>query len=195
MKLVVGLGNPGPRYRRTRHNAGFRVVEALAERFGVALEASELEGRFGRARWDALEVGMLLPETFMNASGAAVAEAVQVLPVEAPERDLLVVFDDLDLPLGRLRLRARGGAGGHRGLGDILEALGREDVPRLRFGIGRPPPGLDPVQYVLAPFDAGEERELRRALPRAVDAVECFLDEGAAAAMNRFNAAPDPEPG
>lgn len=191
MKLVVGLGNPGPRYARTRHNVGFRVLEALAGRLRVPLEPSDFEGRFARAAWDDLEVGLLAPETFMNLSGGPVAAAVRALPVEDPGRDLLVVFDDLDLPLGRLRVRARGGAGGHNGLGDILAALGEqgvEAVPRLRFGIGRPPPGVDPVDYVLTPFAKDEDAVLRRAVPRAVDAVVCFLESGAAEAMNRFNA-------
>jgi len=197
VKLVVGLGNPGPRYARTRHNVGFRVLESLAARLRVPLDpVEELESRFAREAWDDLEVGLLAPETFMNLSGGPVAAAVRALPVEDPSRDLLVVYDDLDLPLGRLRLRARGGAGGHNGLGDILEALGEQApgaqdtsaLPRLRFGIGRPPPGMDPVDYVLAPFTKDEESSLRRALPRAVDAVICFLEEGAGPAMNRFNA-------
>lgn len=191
MKLVVGLGNPGPRYTRTRHNVGFRVVEALAERLRVPFGPSAFEGRFARASWDALEVGLLAPETFMNASGEAVAEAVHRLPVADPGADLLVVFDDLDLPLGRLRLRARGSDGGHRGLRDVLDALGTEEIPRLRFGIGRPAPGADPVHWVLSPFGSEEEAVLRHAVPRAVDAVTCFLDEGIGAAMNRFNAAPE----
>lgn len=191
MKLVVGLGNPGPRYARTRHNVGFRVVEALAERLRVDLAPSDLPGRFARAAWDDLEVGLLAPDTFMNASGEAVAGTVRRLGVGDPSRDLVVVFDDLDLPLGRLRLRARGSDGGHRGLRDVLDALETEAVPRLRFGIGRPPPGVDPVAHVLRPFDREEEAVLRRALPRALDAVTCFLEEGAAAAMNRFNAAPE----
>lgn len=190
MKLVVGLGNPGPRYARTRHNVGFRVVEALAERLRVELDADAgLPGRFARAAWDDLTVGLLAPDTFMNVSGGPVAGAVRHLGVEDPARDLLVVFDDLDLPLGRLRLRPRGGDGGHRGLRDVLDALETEAVPRLRFGIGRPPPGVDPVDHVLRPFDRAEEAVLRRAVPRAVDAVTCFLEEGAAAAMNRFNVA------
>ena len=192
MKLVVGLGNPGPRYSRTRHNVGFRVLDALAERAGAALAARRFGGRFGEGALAGERVGLLAPETFMNRSGEAVAEALAALPVADPARELLVVFDDADLPLGRLRLRARGSSGGHNGLADVLDRLGSEDVPRLRFGIGRPSEPRGTVDFVLEPFAPGEEERLALAVPRAVDAVECFVREGVAAAMNRFNA-PWPE--
>lgn len=187
MKLVVGLGNPGPRYARTRHNVGVRVVEALAERLRVPF-ADGGPGRLARASWDDLEVALLVPSGFMNTSGGPVADAVAQLPVADPGRDLLVVLDDLDLPLGRLRLRPHGGDGGHRGLRDVIAQLERETLPRLRFGVGRPPPGVDPVAHVLAPFTADEELPLRQALARAVDAVICFLEEDIEVAMSRTNA-------
>jgi PTH1 family peptidyl-tRNA hydrolase len=197
VRLVVGLGNPGRRYRATRHNVGFRVVERLAERHRNALGEARFEGRFGRGRIGGDEVAILEPLGWMNASGAGVAEAVASLPVEDPARDLLVVFDDADLPFGRLRLRPGGSDGGHRGLRDVLAILGRLDVPRLRFGIGRPQQERDTAQprpkrgtvdWVLAPFSAEEERDLPALLDRAAHAIETFLAEGVAAAMNRFNA-------
>jgi PTH1 family peptidyl-tRNA hydrolase len=192
MKLVVGLGNPGRRYARTRHNVGCRVAERLRERWRFDPPEARFDGRFARGRVEALgglDVGVLEPETFMNESGGAVAAALRKLPVEDPSRDLLLVLDDADLPFGRLRLRASGGDGGHRGLADALERLGRRDVPRLRFGIGRPALPMETSDFVLSRFSPEEERELPALLDRAASAVECFLAEGIEAAMNRFNAA------
>ncbi len=187
VRLVVGLGNPGGRYRGTRHNVGYRVVEALAERARIALDEERYDGRFGRGRVAGVPVALLLPETFMNESGGAVVEALRGLGLADPGRDLLVVLDDIDLPLGRLRLRAGGGDGGQRGLRDILHRLGREDIARLRFGVGRPPEGVDPTRWVLAGFDPAEEALLHRALPRAADAAATWVSEGVGAAMDRFN--------
>lgn len=189
MKLIVGLGNPGARYARTRHNVGFRVLDALAERAGAAPAARRFGGRFAEGALAGERVGLLAPETYMNRSGEAVAEALAALPVADPARELLVVFDDADLPLGRLRLRARGSSGGHNGLADVLDRLASEQVPRLRFGIGRPSEPKDTVDFVLEPFTPAEEELLGLAVPRAADAVECFVREGVAAAMNRFNGA------
>jgi PTH1 family peptidyl-tRNA hydrolase len=186
VKLVVGLGNPGPRYARSRHNVGFRVLDVLAARGGGAAER-RFGGRFVECALAGQRVGLLAPETFMNRSGEAVAAALAALPVADPAADLLVVFDDADLPLGRLRLRARGSSGGHNGLADVLARLASDAVPRLRFGIGRPAGPVDTVDFVLAPFVPEEETLLTEALPRAADAVACFLGEGIAPAMNRFN--------
>jgi peptidyl-tRNA hydrolase, PTH1 family len=193
VKLVVGLGNPGRRYARSRHNVGFRVLDAVAERARAGAAEERFGGRFVECTLAGERVGLLAPETFMNRSGEALAEALAALPHVDPAADLLVVFDDADLPLGRLRLRARGSSGGHNGLGDVLARLGSEAVPRLRFGIGRPAVPTGTVEFVLAPFDREEETLLARALPRAADAVACFVGEGIAPAMNRFNG-PWPEP-
>jgi PTH1 family peptidyl-tRNA hydrolase len=174
---------------------GFRVLDALAERAGAAPAARRFAGRFAEGTLAGEPVGLLAPETFMNRSGEAVAQAIAALPVADPARELLVVFDDADLPLGRLRLRARGSSGGHNGLADVLDRLGSEEIPRLRFGIGRPAGPRDTVDFVLEPFVAAEEELLALAVPRAVDAVECFVREGIAPAMNRFNGAwPEPAP-
>ena len=196
MKLVVGLGNPGPRYAGTRHNVGFQVLERLAARRGVALDEQRFQGRFGRG-WlptpggEALELGLLEPLTYMNASGAAVVEALADLPVGEPSEDLLVVFDDVDLPFGRLRLRPRGGAGGQKGVADIIERMGSREFPRLRFGIGRPEGPVDTTNWVLSAFSSEERAALPGRLEAAAEAVEAALVEGVPAAMNRVNRDPE----
>ena len=197
MKLLVGLGNPGPEYADTRHNVGVRVLEHFADANAIAFGASRFASRFGVGRMrptpgsgPSLEVALLAPETYMNRSGSAVAEAVAGLPVEDPSADLLVVFDDVDLPFGRLRLRPAGGAGGHRGLGHILECLARRDIPRLRFGVGRPPLSDETADHVLAPFSPDEAVRLPDAITRASDAVGVALADGVVSAMNRFNRDP-----
>lgn len=193
MKLVVGLGNPGRRYANTRHNAGFRVVQAVADAAGISLAQKRFAGRFGEGSLQGQRVALLLPHTRMNASGRSVAEAVADLGIHTPA-DLLVVHDDLDLPLGRLRLRPQGGDGGHRGLADVLERLGSAQIPRLRVGIGRPPEGQGTVAWVLQDFAVEEQGQLEEALSRASQAVACFLAEGVQVAMDRFNSAPVPLP-
>ena len=195
MKLVVGLGNPGPRYAETRHNVGVRVLERFAREHGLALDARRFASRFGSG-WLAQEgaplaVALLAPETFMNRSGEAVAEAVAELEVADVASDLLVVLDDVDLPFGRLRLRAAGGAGGHRGLGDVIERLARRDFARLRFGVGRPAPEQDTTEHVLEAFSAEEQAALPAHIDRAARAVAAALRSGVYAAMNEFNRDPD----
>jgi len=189
VKLVVGLGNPGPEYAESRHNAGFLIVDRLAARHRIALvRERRFCGLYGEGRVGGERVALLEPHTWMNLSGKAVVAAVDALPLGDLASDLVVVYDDLDLPFGRLRVRPGGSAGGQKGLADIQDWLGRSDFPRLRFGIGRPPPGGDAVEHVLAPFDAAELRSLDAALERAADAVETILVEGVQVAMNRFNA-------
>jgi PTH1 family peptidyl-tRNA hydrolase len=193
VKLIVGLGNPGSRYRGTRHNVGFRVVDCFASRFSIPLEHSRFDGRFGQGRVHGSDVGLLEPQTFMNNSGSAVTAALGALPVEEVSSDLLVVFDDADLPLGRLRLRPRGGDGGHLGLRSVIACLGTQELPRLRFGIGRSPDLQDTVTHVLQQFSSSESEVLEQALERASAAVEAFLIGGIVAVMDRFNA-PAPTP-
>ncbi len=203
MKLVVGLGNPGSRYARTRHNAGFRVAECFAARHAIELASERFGGRFGRGRIAVasgapLDVGVLEPQEFMNRSGDAVALALSKLPVEDPSRDLIVALDDVDLPFGRLRLRAGGGAAGQKGLAHLIERLGRRDLPRLRFGIGRPETPIDVTAWVLERFSPEQEQALPGLLATAADAIDAWLREGLETAMNRFNRAERPleaEPG
>lgn len=192
-RLIVGLGNPGSKYEATRHNIGFRIVETLADRHrggqcgewrnDRALDAKisfvEIEG----------EVCLLLePQTFMNRSGAALLAALERWPELDPQTDLLIVYDDLDLPTGRIRLRPSGGGGGHRGIGDILLELDTKEIPRLRFGVGHPGAARDVIDWVLQPFGVEEESTvLPDALARAADAIEMTIREGVTPAMGQFN--------
>jgi PTH1 family peptidyl-tRNA hydrolase len=184
--LIVGLGNPGQRYASHRHNVGFRVVEALARSHHLSFSRQKgfrayvAEGRIAGRR-----ATLAKPQTFMNLSGRAVGRLVRARGIDL-ER-LLVVYDDLDLPLGRLRLRPEGGAGGHKGMRSILDTLGSEAFPRLRVGIGRPLGQMDPADYVLRPFQEQEKPVLAQVVERAVAAVECWLTEGLVVAMDEFN--------
>jgi PTH1 family peptidyl-tRNA hydrolase len=183
--LVVGLGNPGPRYAGTRHNLGRVAVERLAARHGTALDTVKHQSRFGTARLDDSRVCLVVPTTYMNESGRPVAALARFYRVP-PER-LLLVYDDLDLPLGTLRLRPEGGAGGHNGVSDVIRQLGTSAFPRLRLGIGRPPPGWDGADYVLATFRPAERPEADETAERAADAIERVLADGLDAAMNAVN--------
>ena len=185
MKLVVGLGNPGARYANTRHNVGFMVLDRLARRRGVEITKRQCNALTGLGSITGHKVCLAKPQTFMNLSGEAVACLARFYKVSP--RDLLVVYDERDLPVGRIRLRERGSAGGHRGVQSIIAMLGTSDFPRLRIGIGRPE-GMEAVEHVLGSFSAEERPIIEEALNRAVDAVEVALSEGMEAAMNRFNA-------
>ncbi|HNS52887.1 MAG TPA: aminoacyl-tRNA hydrolase [Anaerolineae bacterium] len=189
--LIVGLGNPGAEYAGHRHNIGFRVVDALAQAHG--LRFARLRGTSAHvARGDVCgrPVALAKPQTFMNESGRAVGRVSQVCGV-APSQ-VLVVLDDLDLPLGRLRLRPDGGSAGHKGMRSIIERLGTQAFPRLRVGIDRPPGRMDPAEYVLLPFAEQELVVVRQVLDHAVSAIECWLAEGIDVAMGRYN---PPAPG
>ncbi len=188
MKLVVGLGNPGPRYQKNRHNVGFQIVDllALAHRFGfdnLLFKARVADGRIKDQR-----LLLAKPQTYMNLSGESVQPLAAYYKVEPA--DILVIFDDLDLPAGKLRFRPFGGAGGHNGMKSIIQRLGTDQFPRLRIGIDRPPGRMDPADYVLQDFTAAEEEVMAQVRERAAAAVETWLAEGLAAAMNRFNAEP-----
>ncbi len=192
MKLIVGLGNPGRRYRLTRHNVGADVVARLARRAGIALDEEDGFSIVGRGGIGGVRVLLARPQTYVNVSGEAVRDLRRRHRVQ-PE-DIYVVVDDLDLPLGRVRLRARGSAGGHNGLKSVIEALGTTEFPRLRIGIGRPPGGMDPAEYVLTRFSAAEQQALDAALDRAAEALETAVAEGIDVAMNRHNTRADTSP-
>lgn len=186
MKLIVGLGNPGRRYRGTRHNVGWDVIDRLARRWGTVVSAEDGWSLVGRATVGAQRVLLVKPQTYVNVSGVAMADLRRRHRV--PVADIFLIVDDLDLPLGRIRLRARGAHGGHNGLRSVIEALGSEEFPRLRIGIGRPPQGTDAAEFVLTRVDDAERPLLDAALDRAADALETAVLEGPAAAMNRYNA-------
>ena len=184
--LVVGLGNPGPHYGCTRHNIGFAVALCLAGRWGAAPWQARCHSLLASAEVQGKRVWLARPHTFMNRSGAAVAALVEHSGIEIGR--VLVVHDDLDLPLGRLRIRVRGGHGGHNGVRSILEALASGEFVRLKLGIGRPAEDVSVVDHVLAPFSAQEEAVLSGFLDRAADAVESIIIEGPERAMNLFTA-------
>lgn len=191
MRLLVGLGNPGSKYERTRHNIGFRVAEQLARRCGVSLDQTRYNAELGSgrpARWNGEQLTVLLPQTFMNASGTSVAQAARFWKVEPAE--IVVVHDELDLEFGRLQVKTGGGDGGHNGLKSLKAQLGTAEFVRVRFGVGRPPQGWDPADWVLAKFNGDEENQLEELIDLAAEAAETALREGALAAMNRFNRRP-----
>jgi PTH1 family peptidyl-tRNA hydrolase len=183
--LIVGLGNPGPRYHHNRHNVGFMVVDALADAANVPIRRVEFRALIGKGAFLDERLILAKPQTFMNNSGQAVGALVRFYKI--PIDHLLVVHDDLDLPFGTLRLRPRGGAGGQRGMGSIMAKLNTQDFARLRVGIGRPPGRMDPSDYVLHDFDPPEEEMLPELLSSAVDAIRMFLQDGIERAMNEFN--------
>ena len=188
MKLIVGLGNPGRKYQNTRHNVGFLIVEQLARQNQVAIDGEYCGALIGRWLRAGESVVLAKPQTFMNRSGTAVKQLLE--EYNATVDDLLVVFDDLDLPFGRIRIRPNGSAAGHRGILSIQEHLAGTPFCRVRVGIGRPPEGMDAADYVLEPFNATEQDSLREVIERAAASVECILDEGLERAMNQFNRAP-----
>jgi peptidyl-tRNA hydrolase, PTH1 family len=190
MRLIVGLGNPGERYRRTRHNVGFMVVDALAARGGVTRGRSEFEAWVAEATLADERVLLVKPQTFMNRSGVAVEPLLR--QYGAAPADVLAVVDDVALDLTTLRLRERGSHGGHNGLRSLSEALGSDDFPRLRVGIRREVIPDDLAGYVLAEFGAEEVLVVQEVVGRAADAVECLLREGAQVAMSRFNRSEPP---
>ncbi len=183
MKLIVGLGNPGPKYEGTRHNIGFMVLEALGRRHRVRWRADH--GLVAKAVIEDTECSLLRPMEFMNHSGAAVAALVQKKAL-APQ-DVLIVCDDLDLPFEKLRLRASGSSGGHNGLKSIITALGSNEFSRLRMGIDSPASSDATVDYVLSKFTPAQSKTLPDFIHHALDCVTSWVTEGAQAAMNRFN--------
>ena len=184
--LIVGLGNPGRQYDRTRHNAGFRAMEALARRLGCPLDRVKFQGRMGQCAHGGQKLVLLLPQTFMNLSGNAVAEAVRFYRLP-PERGL-VLCDDISLEPGRLRVRGSGSAGGHNGLKSIIARLGSQDFPRVKIGVGaKPHPDYDLADWVLSTFSQQEEKALAPIWDQAGEAALAVLTLGVEQAASRFN--------
>ena len=193
MKLVVGLGNPGREYNDTRHNVGFEVIAELAKRFGVGKPKSRFNAESAEVMIGMEKVVLVSPLTYMNLSGQSVRGFTDFYKL--PSKDLLVICDDLNLAVGRIRLRARGSAGGQNGLKDIINRLGTEVFPRLRVGIGKPPPRWDTADYVLGKFDEVDREIVNRSVRLAADAVEHWVKENdMLKTMSKFNPDPDAKP-
>jgi PTH1 family peptidyl-tRNA hydrolase len=185
VKLVVGLGNPERRYEGTRHNVGFAVLAELARKYGISRPRSRFQGEVVEVDLEGEKALLLSPVTYMNNSGASVQMARDFYKI--PEEQLLVVCDDFNLPLAKLRFRAKGSSGGQKGLADIIRRLGNDQFPRLRIGIGSPPEGWDAADYVLSKFTREELPEIEKAVSRAADAVAVWAREGIEHCMNQFN--------
>lgn len=184
-KLIVGLGNPGDQYKGTRHNIGYMVLAELAQRHSQGKPRNQYHANVLEARIKEENILLLCPTTFMNLSGTSVAEAVRFFKIDP--KQFLVVCDDLDLPPGKLRMRASGGSGGQKGLKDIIQKLGTDAFPRLRVGIGRPPEKWNTADYVLSKFPKDEKDNINLAIKQAADAAEKWIADGVEVAMNQFN--------
>jgi PTH1 family peptidyl-tRNA hydrolase len=184
--LIVGLGNPGREYEKTRHNAGFRAMDILAQKLGCQPDKLKYQGLYCQATYQGKKLLLLKPQTFMNLSGRSVAPLAAFFKV--PTKNIIVMFDDISLPPGRLRIRADGSAGGHNGIKSIIAELGNQDFPRVKIGVGaKPHPDFDLADWVLSAFTAQEEKALQPALERAADAALAIIDHGVPEAANRFN--------
>lgn len=183
--LIVGLGNPGLKYRKTRHNFGFMALDALSDALSIPLTKMKYKAMIGEGRLNSVKLILARPLTYMNLSGESVWPLAKFFKV--PFENILVIHDDLDLPLGVLRMRPGGSASGQRGVASIIHKLGTQDFPRLRLGISRPPGQMDPVDYVLEKFLPNEENLRDIVIKEAVDAVQVFIRDGLSTAMNRFN--------
>ncbi|HPR34745.1 MAG TPA: aminoacyl-tRNA hydrolase [Anaerolineaceae bacterium] len=183
--MIVGLGNPGLAYRRTRHNFGFLAIDKLANELNIPVKRLKFKAMIGEGRFGDNKVVLVKPLTFMNESGRAVAPLLRFFKL--PLTNLLVIHDDLDLPLGTLRLRPSGGTSGQRGMASIITQLGTQEFPRMRLGIGRPPGQMDPVDYVLKDFHPSENELKKIVLQTAVEASQTFINEGLTTTMNKFN--------
>jgi PTH1 family peptidyl-tRNA hydrolase len=185
MKLIVGLGNPGKEYSGSRHNLGFRCINHLAKAHGIGIDKRQCQAQLGVGRIAGVQVVLGKPRTYMNLSGKSVHMMMDRF--KAKREDIVVIHDDLDLALGKIRFYANGGPGGHKGVESIIAALGSRDFIRVRVGVGRPPPGMDPVDFVLLDFSPTERPLVEEAIAKVGEAVPFLLKEGLAAAMNKHN--------
>lgn len=192
MKLIIGLGNPGIEYQFTPHNMGFLVVDRIASQCGVTVDNRHCKALTARARIGAEEVLLAKPETWMNLSGMSVIELVRKYEAD-PQKDLLVIYDELDLPLGTIRVRERGSSAGHNGMQSVIDALGTEEVLRLRMGVSPDHPVKDGMRYLLSPFRKSQLEAVDDLIELGAEAVRVILNDGRPAAMNRFNRRAKPE--
>ncbi len=185
IRLVVGLGNPGNTYKNTRHNVGFMMVDQIAEAFSIALVKQKFDTIFGRGSIDGVEVILAKPTAFMNISGPRVQKIAGYYRILS--EDMLIVHDDIDLAFGRIKIKEKGGDGGHKGVRSIIDAFGGGGFTRLRIGVGRPEAGVSAADYVLGKFTIKEKKVLHRIITEARDAVVTILCKGAKEGMDRFN--------
>ena len=183
--VIVGLGNPGPEYAGTRHNAGFWCIDALAKKHGITLERRNRSAILGEGYIGTCPVVLVKPRTFVNRSGTAINYLTA--RYAAPIDKLLIVCDDINLAPGKLRLRRKGSAGGHNGIKSVIEAAGSQEFPRLRIGVGRPPEGTGQIEHVIGPMESQDREIVDEAVERAAEAIECLLTDGIDEAMSRFN--------
>lgn len=185
MKCIVGLGNPGRKYKETRHNVGFMAIDTIASSLGVKLDEKKFNCRYAITMWRGEKVLFIEPQTFMNLSGEGVRPLIDYYKI-APE-DVLVIFDDLDLPTGKIRLREKGGHGGHNGIRSLIQHLATKEFKRIRIGIGRPIEQMAVVDYVLQKFSKQELRDIADAIDNTAKAVETYVADNFNSAMNKYN--------
>lgn len=184
--LIVGLGNPGKEYERTRHNAGFRAIDILADKLGCRIDKGKFQGLYGQTVYGGKKLYLLKPQTYMNLSGRSVLQLSAYFNI--PPQRIIVLFDDISLAPGRLRIRADGSAGGHNGIKSIIAEVGSQSFPRVKIGVGsKPNPEFDLADWVLSSFSAKEEKDLQFALNNAADAALSVIDHGVMESANRFN--------
>lgn len=184
--LIVGLGNPGSQYAKTRHNCGFRAIDILAQKLGCKVDKLKFQGLYGQINYGAGKLYLLKPQTYMNLSGRSVLQLSAYFNI--PPQRIVVLFDDISLPPGRLRVRANGSAGGHNGIKSVIAELGSQDFPRVKIGVGaKPEPERDLADWVLSSFSASEEKALCSALEAAADAALSVIDHGVPETANRYN--------
>jgi peptidyl-tRNA hydrolase, PTH1 family len=185
VKLIVGLGNPGKQYEETRHNVGFKVLDLLADRVAVRVDKVKDQALVGEMGCAGEKLLLIKPQTYMNLSGQAVGSIARWHKVKA--EDILIIYDDLDLPVGKVRIRARGSAGGHNGIKSLIAHLGTDEFPRIRVGINKPPVGIPVPDYVLSNFLPNERESIGEAIVRSAEAVQTWLEKGIIAAMNHYS--------
>lgn len=184
MKLIVGLGNPGKEYENTRHNTGFMVIDKLADKLGVSIEQNKFKGLYTKLKYNGEDVILLKPQTYMNLSGESVRQVMDFYKIN--QEDILVIYDDMDMPVGKLRLRQTGSAGGHNGVKNIILHTGSQNFNRVRVGIGRHP-YMKVVDYVLSKFTSDELSDIEKGIENASEAVIDYLNYGFSHTMNNFN--------
>ncbi|MFC2948829.1 aminoacyl-tRNA hydrolase [Virgibacillus sediminis] len=186
MKCIVGLGNPGKKYEKTRHNAGFMVIDELLNRHGWELNKKKFNGKYAIEQLEGEKVALLKPQTYMNLSGQSIRPLIDYYGMD-PE-DVLVIYDDLDLPAGKIRLRQKGGHGGHNGIRSTIDHLGTKEFKRIRIGVGRPTNAMSIIDYVLGSFSKEEQERVDGSIQQAADACEAWIGESFPVVMNKFNA-------